>query len=163
VTPPKAPKPKLTLTERRAFRKLVDVQDPNGGKPTQIESWRLIACHLCGGVHERACPKPRHIWFGPGESVTEVEYFAKGEWSEDDIIWPEDILAEDPSDQTHVLVAKKDLRAVMDALDEMTPEVARMPALKRTVARLGKLAREGPPDEPVEVEVVEAPRDGIRS
>jgi hypothetical protein len=160
VTPPKAPKPKLTLAERRAFRKLVDVQDPNGGKPTQIESWRLIACHLCGGVHERMCPKPRHIWFGPGESVTEVEYFAKGEWSEDDIIWPEDILAEDPSDQTHVLVAKADLRYLLipRRVEDIEPD-----KLRRIRARLEKLAREGSPDEPVEVEVVEAPRDGIRS
>lgn len=49
-------------------------------------------CRWCGGLHQRECPRVKHIVFHPNDerSVREVEFWHDGEWDKSSIIWPED-------------------------------------------------------------------------
>jgi hypothetical protein len=57
------------------------------------------ACHECGGMHSRSCPRvKRHrTVYNPNGSVTEreVEYWEPGSWEHLGVVWPEDIYEED--------------------------------------------------------------------
>jgi len=50
------------------------------------------ACRHCGGMHVRACPRVKRLVFSSGDGVGEVEFWPDGEWSEDDVVWPEEIV-----------------------------------------------------------------------
>ena len=50
------------------------------------------SCRWCGGLHARACPRVRKMSFHTdGTTVTEVEFWPENEWSDESIIWPEDL------------------------------------------------------------------------
>lgn len=66
----------MDSTERAALRKAFD-----DGR----------ACPQCGGLHTRACPRVKRIVYNAAGGVSEVEFFPPGTWSDDAIIWPEDI------------------------------------------------------------------------
>jgi hypothetical protein len=46
-------------------------------------------CVHCAGAHERACPRPRRIVFGPdGRQISEVEFWPERKWSPWPRRWP---------------------------------------------------------------------------
>lgn len=51
------------------------------------------ACRWCGGLHDRECPRLKHIIYHPTDErqIREVEFWALGEWDGSGIIWPEDV------------------------------------------------------------------------
>lgn len=62
------------------------------------QAWNLVndkdtkECVYCGGYHFRECPRVRRVKFYPpdGEGhkhVKEVEYWADGQWPEDEVIF----------------------------------------------------------------------------
>lgn len=48
-------------------------------------------CKHCGGIHNRACPRVRRLAFHNGNTIAEVEFWPEGRWSDEHIIWPEDV------------------------------------------------------------------------
>jgi len=67
--------PELTPEERQQARQLFE-----GGKN----------CQHCGGVHLRACPRVRKITWHIDGTCTSAEYWPDREWSDANIVWPED-------------------------------------------------------------------------
>ncbi len=70
--------------------------DPADLTPDEQEAaraqWRSGKCTWCGGLHLRACPRVKRMVFAnDGKTVTEVEYWPEGQWSADNIVWPEDM------------------------------------------------------------------------
>ena len=52
-------------------------------------------CMHCGGVHLRACPRVQEIGWHPDGSVIKAVYWPRGEWDDDNIIWPEQAYDDD--------------------------------------------------------------------
>lgn len=49
-------------------------------------------CRWCGGLHVRACPRVKKMTFHTdGSTVLEVEFWAESEWSDANVVWPEDL------------------------------------------------------------------------
>jgi hypothetical protein len=75
--------------------------DPMPSKPDVLsdeekvearKQWRTSKCTWCGGLHLRACPRVKRFEFGnDGKTVTSVEFWEPGRWSEKDVVWPEDM------------------------------------------------------------------------
>ena len=60
------------------------------------EEFDTMRCVHCGGAHLRACPRVRRLIFEPSTGkIVEVEFWSEGEWSDDSIIWPEEIVEEE--------------------------------------------------------------------
>ncbi len=49
------------------------------------------ACRHCGGRHARACPRVRRLAFHSNGQLAEVEFWPDGRWSDDYVIWPEQV------------------------------------------------------------------------
>jgi hypothetical protein len=47
-------------------------------------------CRFCGGLHQRECPRIKHIIYNPSDAreVREVEFWP--EWDRSTVLWPED-------------------------------------------------------------------------
>jgi hypothetical protein len=71
---------RIDATDRAAMRKALDE-----GK----------GCQHCGGLHTRACPRVRRLVYHPNGMVAEVEFFPPDVWSDNEIIWPEDLETDD--------------------------------------------------------------------
>lgn len=56
---------------------------------TGLREFERRQCRHCGGVHSRACPRVRRLCYTDGGSLTEVEYWPDGKWSDEFVIWPE--------------------------------------------------------------------------
>jgi hypothetical protein len=48
-------------------------------------------CQHCGGRHARACPRVKRFKFHPNGTLAQVDFWPEGEWSDDHVIWPEDL------------------------------------------------------------------------
>lgn len=80
------------------YPRQVTVEELTGGKDDTTLTAELAAklreipsCQHCGGRHARACPRVRKMSFHPNGALASVEFWPEGRWSDDDIIWPEDI------------------------------------------------------------------------
>jgi hypothetical protein len=63
------------------------------------EMWRQHkkrACSHCGGSHVRACPRVRRLEFHENGRLRSVSFWPRGEWSDEGILWPEDIPGDPP-------------------------------------------------------------------
>lgn len=49
------------------------------------------ACGHCGGIHARKCPRVRRLDFHPNAALASVRFWRDGKWSDDGVIWPEDV------------------------------------------------------------------------
>lgn len=65
------------------------------------EQFDQLKCVHCGGAHLRACPRVKRMSFDTAGKIVEVEFWRENEWSDDNVIWPEDILEEDEDEQDH--------------------------------------------------------------
>lgn len=56
--------------------------------------FEVEACRWCGGLHQRECPRVKHIIYNPADerSVREVEFWADGQWDRSGVLWPEDVV-----------------------------------------------------------------------
>lgn len=89
------PSSTLTAEDREALLAPADPRQPNG--PNLFESMK---CAHCGGAHRRACPRVRRMDFeykGEITQIKSVEFWPEGQWSDDNIIWPEDVYLDDGS------------------------------------------------------------------
>lgn len=50
-------------------------------------------CTHCGGIHARSCPRVKRLVWHPNGTLAEVEFWSSGEWSDENVVWPEDIPA----------------------------------------------------------------------
>jgi hypothetical protein len=48
-------------------------------------------CRHCGGLHPRSCPRVRRMAFHPNGTLAEVEFWPDDQWSDDNILWPEEL------------------------------------------------------------------------
>jgi hypothetical protein len=58
------------------------------------ELWRQFhanRCQHCRGAHARACPRVRELSFHPDAKLSRVRFWRDGEWSDDGVLWPEDL------------------------------------------------------------------------
>jgi hypothetical protein len=58
------------------------------------ELWRVFRerlCRHCLGAHARACPRVRELRFHPDAKLAVVKFWRDGEWSQEGIMWPEDL------------------------------------------------------------------------
>lgn len=76
------------------------VEEQTGGKDDTALTAELAAklleipaCRHCGGRHERACPRVKSMRYHPNGALAEVTFWPSGKWSDDHIIWPEDLAA----------------------------------------------------------------------
>lgn len=101
-TLPPAPEPEPVATQPLppdlVYPRPVTVEELTGGKDDTALTAELAArlreipsCQHCGGRHARACPRVRKMSFHPNGALAAVEFWPAGKWSDDDIIWPEDI------------------------------------------------------------------------
>lgn len=60
---------------------------------TGLTEYERRQCQHCKGVHARACPRVKRIRYDTerGNAVAEVEYWPDGQWSDQHVIWPEDL------------------------------------------------------------------------
>lgn len=49
------------------------------------------ACRHCGGLHPRSCPRVKRMAFHSNGAMAEVEFWPDGQWSDDNILWPEEL------------------------------------------------------------------------
>lgn len=49
------------------------------------------ACRHCGGIHVRACPRVKLMRFHPNGSLAEVEFWQENQWSDDHVVWSDQI------------------------------------------------------------------------
>lgn len=49
------------------------------------------ACRHCGALHARACPRVKAMTFHPGGTLAGVTFWPDGKWSDQGLIWPEDL------------------------------------------------------------------------
>lgn len=49
------------------------------------------ACRHCGGLHPRSCPRVKRMAFHSNGTLAEVEFWPDGEWSDENVIWPEEL------------------------------------------------------------------------
>jgi hypothetical protein len=94
--PAPAPVTDLKLSREQAEKLLADTELPrlhplvDAGKAPLFEQKK---CQHCGGLHVRKCPAVKEIEYHPDGKVMRVVYFAQGEWSDEDVIWLEDVYA----------------------------------------------------------------------
>lgn len=90
--PPSPPVPAAKLTHEEAKKLMAEstVDSWFGGSAPLFEQKK---CQHCGGLHVRKCPAVKEIEFYEDGKVKQVVYFARGEWSDDDVIWLEDVIA----------------------------------------------------------------------
>lgn len=48
-------------------------------------------CGHCGGVHVRACPRVKRMAWHPNGQLSDVEFWPDNRWSDEHIIWPEQV------------------------------------------------------------------------
>jgi hypothetical protein len=63
------------------------------------EEFRRRRCQHCGGAHARACPRVRKFRFHADSKLASVEFWPRGDWSDDGILWPES-LPPDPAEDS---------------------------------------------------------------
>lgn len=63
--------------------------------PELVERVKANICRHCGGSHARACPRVHRLAFHPNGNLAEVEFWPTSEWSDEHVIWPEQLLADD--------------------------------------------------------------------
>lgn len=85
-----------SLTRPISFAEPTPPPDPNALTNEEAKearaAWKTNRCTWCGGLHLRACPRVSKLEFGnDGKTVTSVEYFADGVWSDASVVWPEDM------------------------------------------------------------------------
>lgn len=94
------PEPVATqpLPPELSYPRQVTVEELTGGKDDTALTAELAArlreipsCQHCGGRHARACPRVRRMAFHANGALAEVEFWPEGRWSDDDIIWPEEL------------------------------------------------------------------------
>lgn len=63
-------------------------------KAELLERFATEGCRWCGGLHQRECPRIKHIVYNPSDerSVREVEFWADSEWDRSGVLWPEDLV-----------------------------------------------------------------------
>lgn len=49
------------------------------------------ACQHCKGLHARACPRVKSMTFHNNGSLASIEFWQDGEWSDNNVIWPEEV------------------------------------------------------------------------
>lgn len=65
---------------------------PQGDEAAAVhEAFRQRRCQHCGGAHARACPRVRRLRFHPDSRLAAVEFWPAGSWSDEGIMWPEDL------------------------------------------------------------------------
>lgn len=81
IEAPTAPEPDDELTATELARLRAEFDQGKG-------------CQHCGGRHARACPRVKRLKFHPTGALAEVAFWPDGEWSDDHVIWPEDLTNE---------------------------------------------------------------------
>jgi hypothetical protein len=64
-------------------------------------------CMHCGGIHLRACRRVKKATYHADGSLLKVEYWKDGDWSEDEILWPEDIYDDSETDDSGQEIASE--------------------------------------------------------
>ena len=72
---------------RRNRNPEITIEEP----PLTREEFESMQCMHCGGAHLRACPRVKRLVFNNSNNIQEVEFWADGAWSQDSIIWPEEL------------------------------------------------------------------------
>lgn len=49
------------------------------------------ACQHCRGLHSRACPRVKTMAFHPNGSLATIEFWPDGQWSDANVIWPDEV------------------------------------------------------------------------
>lgn len=66
---------------------------------TAEEIQKEQTCRWCGGMHARACPRIKRLAFDPsGRNVVEVEFWHQSDWSDNHVVWPEDLVEKESDD-----------------------------------------------------------------
>lgn len=52
-------------------------------------------CIHCGGIHARACPRISTLEWHTDGNLIKVSYWPENRWSDDTIIFPEDVYGDD--------------------------------------------------------------------
>jgi hypothetical protein len=76
-----------------------DAAEPELTPDEVAELWRQYRkrkCDHCLGAHARACPRVRRLEFHENGRLRSVSFWPRGEWSDEGILWPEDIPGEPP-------------------------------------------------------------------
>lgn len=75
------------------FRWLTEqVDDPQWpGGAVRRPRWELLRCPMCQGIHFSLCPAVREVEYHENGSVRRVRYWEQGAWSDDKVIWPEEV------------------------------------------------------------------------
>lgn len=73
-----------------------DLQDDGGWTPEIIADVQRRfsnneACQHCKGLHARACPRVKSMTFHSNGSLASIEFWPDGEWSDENVIWPEEV------------------------------------------------------------------------
>lgn len=79
-------------------RPAVGAEAPKLAADEAREYQKMSPCIHCGGWHLRSCPRVKKATFNGDGKPVEVEYWAHGEWPDDNIVWPEtvaEVLADD--------------------------------------------------------------------
>lgn len=63
--------------------------------PELVERVKANTCRHCGGAHARACPRVRRLAFHPNGNLAEVEFWAAAEWSDEHVIFPDQLVTDD--------------------------------------------------------------------
>lgn len=74
--------------------------DPDLTSDEAAEMWRQYKrrkCDHCGGSHVRACPRVRQLEFHENGKLRSVSFWSGSQWSDDGILWPEEIPGEPPA------------------------------------------------------------------
>lgn len=79
------------------MNKIVIISDDSMDDHTKAElldRFNTEACRWCGGLHQRECPRIKHIIYNPSDerSVREVEFWSDNEWDRSGVLWPEDLI-----------------------------------------------------------------------
>jgi hypothetical protein len=80
-----------------ALNKIILITDDGMDDKTKkemLERFATDACKWCGGLHQRECPRIKHIIYNPSDDrvVREVEFWSDGEWDRSGVLWPEDVI-----------------------------------------------------------------------
>lgn len=68
----------------------VDVLEPVDPDDV-VQLARLKPCSHCGGHHVRACPRVKKMSWHPNAGIASVEFWSDGEWSDEHVLWPDQI------------------------------------------------------------------------
>lgn len=72
-------------------RDLVGDWTPQMAKEVRARFAANEACQHCKGLHARACPRVKTMSFHPNGGLAAVEFWPDGQWSDAQVIWPEDV------------------------------------------------------------------------